>query len=90
VNPIIRIDPSGLLSICPVPGVPDDSAGPSQPVSLFEYLSIAVQIGVMTLNDVQEFSLDTTFIPGGCELGIYPTAWLYATLKKLKRSAANL
>ena len=53
-------------------------------IDLFEYLSIAVQIGVMTPNDVREFSLNTTFIPGGCELGIYPTAWLHATLKKLE------
>ena len=56
-------------------------------IDLFDYLSIAVQIGIMTPDEVREFSLDTSFIPGGCELGIYPTAWLYATLRKLEALA---
>jgi hypothetical protein len=54
-------------------------------IDLFEYLSIAVRIGVLTPNQVQEFSTETIFIPGGCELGIYPTVWLSATLGKLER-----
>lgn len=58
-------------------------------IDLFDYLSIAVQMGVMTPHDVQEFTLDTHFIPGGCELGVYPTPWLYTmltTLEELGRS----
>ena len=53
-------------------------------IDLFDYLSMAVQIGVMTSQDAKEFTLDTDFIPGGCELGIYPTDWLYATLGQLE------
>lgn len=52
-------------------------------IDLFEYLSIAVQIGVMTTDQVREFSLETVLVPGGSELGIYPTSWLYATQQKL-------
>jgi hypothetical protein len=53
-------------------------------IDMFDYLSIAVEIGVVTPDDVREFTLGTNFIPGGCELGIYPTAWLYASLRKLE------
>lgn len=52
-------------------------------IDLFEYLSIAVKIGVMSTDQVQEFALETALVPGGSELGIYPTPWLYATQKKL-------
>jgi hypothetical protein len=53
-------------------------------IDLVDYLSIAVQIGVMTPTDVRDLTLEAIFIPGGCELGIYPTAWLHATLTKLE------
>jgi hypothetical protein len=53
-------------------------------IDLFDYLSIAVRVGVLTPDDVREFTLDAGFIPGGCELGIYPTAWLHSTLRKLE------
>jgi hypothetical protein len=53
-------------------------------IDLFNYLSIAVEISVMTPNEARAFTLDTHFIPGGCELGIYPTDWLYASLRKLE------
>jgi len=65
-------------------GVVQQYAQMHHAIDLFDYLSIAVQIGVLTPHEVQEFTLDTHFIPGGCELGIYPTAWLYATLRKLE------
>jgi hypothetical protein len=71
----------------PVPfpqGIVQQYAQMHHAIDLFDYLSIAVRIGVLTPADVREFTLDTHFIPGGCELGIYPTAWLNPTLKKLE------
>jgi hypothetical protein len=65
-------------------GVIRQYAQAHHPIDLFEYLSIAVQTGVMTPIEVREFSLSTVLIPGGCELGIYPTAWLSPTLRKLE------
>jgi len=53
-------------------------------VDLVDYLSIAVQMNVMKPADVEKFSRDTVFIPGGCELGIYPTDWFCETLQKLE------
>lgn len=53
-------------------------------VDIFEYISIAVRLGVITSNEVEAFCTSTTFIPGGCELGIYPTSWLCDTLKMLE------
>jgi hypothetical protein len=54
-------------------------------IDLICYLSIAAEIGVLTAAELREFSLDTMFVPGGCELGVYPTDWLRATLGKLER-----
>jgi hypothetical protein len=65
-------------------GVIQQYARAHHPIDLFEYLSIAVQTDVMTPAEVREFSLNKVFIPGGCELGIYPTAWISATLRKLE------
>jgi hypothetical protein len=53
-------------------------------IDLMDYLSIAVQMGIVTPADVRDFSLETMFVTGGCELGIYPTNWLYGTLQKLE------
>ena len=53
-------------------------------IDLFDYLSIGVQLGVLSPAEIREFSLDTVFVPGGCELGIYPTRWLCGTLGKLE------
>jgi hypothetical protein len=53
-------------------------------VDLFDYLSIGRQLGLLSPAEIQEFTLDTLFVPGGCELGIYPTAWLCDTLGKLE------
>lgn len=71
----------------PVPfpqGIVQHYAQMHHAIDLFDYLSIAVRIGVLTPADVRALTLDTNFIPGGCELGIYPTAWLHATLRKLE------
>ena len=54
-------------------------------IDLFCYLSIAAEIGILTSAELREFSLDTMFVPGGCELGVYPTEWLRETLGKLER-----
>ena len=53
-------------------------------IDLCEYLTIAAEIGVLSLEDVQQFCRDEVFIPGGCELGVYPTDWLYESLGKLE------
>jgi hypothetical protein len=65
-------------------GVVQQYAQMHHAIDMFDYLSIAVRIGVLTPHEVREFTLDASFIPGGCELGIYPTAWLHPTLKKLE------
>ena len=62
-------------------GVIQQYAQAHHAIDLFEYLTIAVQMNVMTPLEVQEFSLNTVLIPGGCELGIYPTAWIASTQK---------
>jgi hypothetical protein len=54
-------------------------------IDLFEYVSMAVDMGILTLDQAQEFAQEKIFIPGGCELGIYPTAWLRSVLEKLER-----
>jgi hypothetical protein len=54
-------------------------------IDLFEYVSMAVELGILTLDEAQEFAKEKIFIPGGCELGIYPTAWLRPVLEKLER-----
>lgn len=51
---------------------------------LLEYLELAVEMGVIGPDDVKALLHSTRFIPGGCELGIYPTQWLSATLKRLE------
>ena len=52
-------------------------------IDLFEYISIATEFGILDYNEVNKFVQQTTLIPGGCELGIYPTIWLISTLEKL-------
>jgi hypothetical protein len=52
-------------------------------VDLFDYVCLAERLGIIGPADVDEFARETIFIPGGCELGIYPASWLEATLRKL-------
>jgi len=52
-------------------------------VDLFQYVSIAAQLGIIDAAEVNEFARETVLIPGGCELGIYPASWLQTTLSKL-------
>jgi hypothetical protein len=53
-------------------------------IDLFDYMSIGAQLGVLSPDEIQEFTLLTLFVPGGCELGVYPTDWLCNTLGKLE------
>ena len=53
-------------------------------IDLFDYVSIAIELKILSAQDVREFTLETWFIPGGCELGIYPTDWLVGSLRKLE------
>jgi len=53
-------------------------------VDMYAYLSMAADSGVLTSDDVQAFAFESVFIPGGCELGIYPTDWLFESLSKLE------
>jgi hypothetical protein len=57
----------------------DDHAG----IDLFDYITIAVELGVLSLDEAQEFAKERFLIPGGCEMGIYPTAWVRPVLEKL-------
>ena len=52
-------------------------------LDLFEYISIAAELGVIDTGDVNRFAQQTTLIPGGCELGIYPATWLVLKLNQL-------
>jgi hypothetical protein len=54
-------------------------------IDLFDYVSIAVQIGVLTTDEAQAFATEQFFIPGGCESGIYPTAWVRPILEGFER-----
>jgi len=53
-------------------------------IDIFEYVSMAVEIGILTLDQAQEFAKEKVFIPGGCELGVYRTAWIRPVLEKLE------
>jgi hypothetical protein len=52
---------------------------------LFDYISMAVELGILTNNDADGFAREKYFVPGGCELGIYPTSWVRPALEKLEK-----
>lgn len=54
-------------------------------IDLFEYVSMAVEMGILTLDEAQAFASERILIPGGCELGVYPTAWVRPVLEKLEK-----
>jgi hypothetical protein len=56
-------------------------------IDLLDYLSIAVQTGVLAAAEVAQFVTQTAIVTGGCELGVYPRAWLLDTLAKLETVA---
>jgi hypothetical protein len=53
-------------------------------IDLFEYVSMAVEMGILTLDEAQGFAQERYFIPGGCELGVYPTIWVRPMLEALE------
>jgi len=54
-------------------------------IDLFDYVSMAVEMGILPLKDAQRFATEQIFIPGGCESGIYPTAWVRPVLEGLEK-----
>jgi hypothetical protein len=52
-------------------------------IDLFDYVSMAVDMGILPVHEAQPFALEQFFIPGGCELGIYPTEWVRPRLEQL-------
>lgn len=65
-------------------GVVDHYIDAHRGIDLFEYVSMAVELEILTLDQAQEFAKEKIFIPGGCELGVYPTAWVRPVLEKLE------
>lgn len=65
-------------------GIANQYAKHHHAVDLADYLSMAVALGIISSNQARALTMETTFIPGGCELGIYPTNWLATTLAKLE------
>lgn len=53
-------------------------------VDLLDYLSVAVQLDVISPSDVSDFASGQYLSPGGCEFGIFPTAWLGEAISKLE------
>jgi hypothetical protein len=53
-------------------------------IDLLDYLSIAVETGVLATGDVAQFVTQNALVTGGCELGVYPRDWLIATLTQLE------
>ena len=54
-------------------------------IDLFDYVSMAVEMGILPLKEAQRFATEQIFIPGGCESGIYPTAWVRPILEGLEK-----
>ena len=52
---------------------------------LFDYMGLAVDVGVLSQADLNDFTRQKHLIPGGCELGYFPWSWLLPTLEKLER-----
>lgn len=49
-----------------------------------DYVSIAVETGVLNASSKSEFMAEKYFIPGGIELGAYPRQWHVDTLSQLE------
>lgn len=52
---------------------------------IIDYVSIAVELGVLDSRSGSDFLKSKHFVPGGVELGIYPRTWLVDTLTKIER-----
>jgi hypothetical protein len=51
---------------------------------ILDYVSIAVEMGVLDSNSAAELLAAKHFIPGGVELGIYPKSWLIQVLSGIE------
>lgn len=51
---------------------------------ILDYTSLAVEMGVVDSESASEFLAAKHFIPGGVELGIYPTSWLMPVLTDIE------
>lgn len=51
---------------------------------LGDYASLAIEAGVLDENSASEFLGAKHFIPGGCELGIFPKSWLVRQLSGIE------
>lgn len=54
-------------------------------IDLLDYSSMAVETAILPADEAQAFADEQFFIPGGCELGVYPTAWVRPVLEGLAR-----
>lgn len=52
---------------------------------ILDYTSLAIELGVLDSDSVEELLAAKHFIPGGVEFGIYPAPWLSHTLSKIER-----
>lgn len=51
---------------------------------LLDYMSLAIDLGVLDSNSASELLAAKHLIPGGVEFGIYPKSWLIQTLRKIE------
>lgn len=51
---------------------------------ILDYTSLAVEMGVLDSDSASEFLAARYFIPGGVELGIFPTEWLVQVLSGIE------
>ncbi len=54
-------------------------------LDLFDYVSMAVDMGILPVDEAQAFSTEQFFIVGGCESGVYPTEWVRPVLEGLAK-----
>lgn len=51
---------------------------------ILDYAALAVEVGVLDSKSAEEFLSAKHLIPGGVELGIYPTSWLVWALSRIE------
>jgi hypothetical protein len=54
------------------------------PIDLLDYLSLAVEVGVLSASELRALLLEQLFVPGGCEFGVFPSDWVSESLSKLE------
>ncbi len=58
-------------------------------IDLLDYVSGAIELGVLDSNSALEFLTMTHFVTGGVELGIYPREWLVRVISALEAVGRN-